>query len=145
MPKPKTAAGYRRDQVANVRAACLYLATKVGDLLDELVIVGGLVPTLLIDQTRTGSEEHVGTLDLDVGMQVAILDNRRYAALTERLRAAGFGPDTNEKGNPTRQRCGTPPCSQVFQEPAQESGTSRLTKTSGARHRRGSGAFQQTN
>ena len=104
MPKPRTAAGYAAEQVANVRAACLYLATKVGDLLDELVIVGGLVPTLLIDQAREGVEKHVGTLDLDVGMQLAILDDKRYAALTKRLRAAGFGPDTNEKGNPTRQR-----------------------------------------
>jgi hypothetical protein len=68
------------------------------------VIVGGLVPTLLIDQAQRGVEKHVGTLDLDVGMQVAILDNKRYAELTERLRAAGFGPDTNEKGNLTRQR-----------------------------------------
>jgi hypothetical protein len=104
MPKPTTAAGYTGTQVANVRAACLYLATKVGDLLDELVIVGGLVPTLLIDQTGADTERHVGTLDLDVGMQLAILDHKRYAALTERLRAAGFGPDTNENGNETRQR-----------------------------------------
>jgi len=104
MPKPSTAAGYAGGQVANVRATCLYLATKLGDLLDELVIVGGLVPTLLIDQAGAGIEKHVGTLDLDVGMQVAILDNRRYEALTQRLRAAGFGPDTNEKGNQTRQR-----------------------------------------
>ena len=104
MPKPRTAAGYAGGQVVNVRAACLYLATKLGDLLDELVIVGGLAPTLLIDQTPAGVEKHVGTLDLDVGMQVAILDNRRYEALTERLRAAGFGPDANENGNPTRQR-----------------------------------------
>ncbi len=104
MPKPTTKAGYDRNQVAHVRAACLYLATKVGDLLDELVIVGGLVPTLLIDQAQRGVEEHVGTLDLDVGMQLALLDDRRYTKLTERLRAAGFGPDTNEKGNLTRQR-----------------------------------------
>jgi hypothetical protein len=104
MPKPRTVAGYAGGQVANVRAACLYLATKVGDILDELVIVGGLAPTLLIDQAREGVEKHVGTLDLDVGMQVAILNDRRYEALTERLRAAGFGPDRNETGSPTRQR-----------------------------------------
>jgi hypothetical protein len=72
--------------------------------VDELVIVGGLVPSLIIDQTSDKIDKHVGTLDLDVGMQVAILDNRRYEAMTERLRAAGFGPDTNETGSPTRQR-----------------------------------------
>lgn len=104
MPKPKTAAGYDRAQVERVRATCLYVATKLGDLLDELVVVGGLVPTLLIDQGRTEGERHVGTFDLDVGMTLAILDGRRYEELTARLRAAGFSPDENEKGNITRQR-----------------------------------------
>jgi len=104
MAKPRTAAGYEPAQVRNVRAACLYLATKLGDLLDELVVVGGLVPTLLIDQAAAEVERHVGTLDLDIGMEVAILDDKRYEVLTERLRAAGFGPDANEKGNRTRQR-----------------------------------------
>lgn len=103
MAKPRTAAGYAGKEVDHVRATCLYVATKLGDLLDELVIVGGLVPSLLIDQ-GTRIEKHVGTLDLDVGMTVAIFDGRRYQVLTERLRQAGFAPDTNEKGNPTRQR-----------------------------------------
>jgi hypothetical protein len=104
MPKPTTAAGYDPTHVTRVREACLYLATKLGDVFDELVIVGGLVPSLIVDQTSDKIEQHVGTLDLDLGMQVAILDNRRYETLTERLRAAGFGPDTNERGSPTRQR-----------------------------------------
>ncbi|MEO8905909.1 MAG: hypothetical protein ABI627_30685 [Polyangiaceae bacterium] len=103
MVKPRTAVGYDPAQVARVRATSLYVATKLGDLLDELVIVGGLVPSLLIDQ-RQAREKHIGTLDLDIGMEVAILDGKRYEDLTERLRAAGFGPDTNEKGNLTRQR-----------------------------------------
>src|SRR5205823_2291930 len=104
MAKPRTAAGYDRAHVARVKGTCLYLATKIGDLLDELVIVGGLVPSLIVDQTQAGIVRHVGTNDLDVGMEIAILDNKRYEALTERLRTAGFGPDENEKGNPTRQR-----------------------------------------
>ena len=49
-PKPRTAAGYQRAQVTHVHATCLYVATKLGDLADELVIVGGLVPSLIIDQ-----------------------------------------------------------------------------------------------
>ena len=104
MPKPKTAAGYDSAQVERVRATCLYVATKLGDLLDDLVVVGGLVPTLLIDQERPEIEKHVGTLDLDVGMTLAILDGGRYEELTARLRAAGFSPDENERGNLTRQR-----------------------------------------
>jgi hypothetical protein len=48
--KPKRASDYKSDQVTLVRATCLYVATKLGDLMDDLVIVGGLVPSLLIDQ-----------------------------------------------------------------------------------------------
>jgi len=40
-----TASGYDPQWVENVLAACLYLATVLGDLLREhLVIVGGLAP-----------------------------------------------------------------------------------------------------
>ena len=35
-----------------VRSVCLYVATKLADLRDEWVIIGGLVPSLLIDQRR---------------------------------------------------------------------------------------------
>ncbi|MBK8943140.1 MAG: hypothetical protein IPM79_37475 [Polyangiaceae bacterium] len=105
-PKPNRAAGYRTSQVEYVRATCLYLATKLGDLLDEIVIVGGLVPSLLIDQQTVSpaDERHVGTLDLDIGLALAILDDQRYQALTERLRQAGFSEDTTDEGKPTRQR-----------------------------------------
>lgn len=103
MRKPRTAAGYDSSYVRHVRDTSLYVATKLGDLIDELVIVGGLVPSLLIDQAHV-ADKHVGTLDLDIGMEVAILNNHRYEALTERLRSAGFGPDENQDGNPTRQR-----------------------------------------
>ncbi|MDQ7783684.1 MAG: hypothetical protein RDU20_12445 [Desulfomonilaceae bacterium] len=104
--KPTTGAGYRSEQVELVRATCLYVATKLGDLMDDLVIVGGLVPTLLIEQgsLHAGADAHVGTMDLDVGLGLALLDEERYRTLTERLRSAGFEQDFNEDGNPTRQR-----------------------------------------
>jgi len=104
--KPTTAEGYRGEHVALVRATCLYVATKLGDLMDDLVVVGGLVPSLLVDQANLpeGTPVHVGTMDLDVGLTIALLDEGRYCELTDRLRRAGFEPDVNEQGNPTRQR-----------------------------------------
>ena len=104
--KPKTASEYKSEQVELVRAACLYVATKLGDMMDDLVIVGGLVPSLIVDQGSLpeDTEAHVGTMDLDVGLQLALLDEGRYRKLTERLRDAGFAMDTNDAGNPTRQR-----------------------------------------
>ena len=104
--KPKVAEGYPPDQVARVKSTCLYLATKLGDLMDEIVVVGGLVPSLLIDQTNLPDHvaPHVGTLDLDLGLAFALVGEERYKEVAERLRHAGFEVDKNDEGKPTRQR-----------------------------------------
>lgn len=104
--KPSSAAGYDAAYTRLVRATCLYVATKLGELLDDLVVIGGLVPSLLIeqDELRDGVDAHVGTMDLDMGLTVSLLGDGRYRTLTERLRGAGFKQDANEQGNPTRQR-----------------------------------------
>ena len=104
--KPRRASEYTSEQVALVRAMCLYVCTKLGDMMDDLLVAGGLVPSLIIDQDHLGedTDPHVGTMDLDVGLQVALLTDGRYRQLTEGLRAAGFTMDMNEAGKPTRQR-----------------------------------------
>ncbi len=104
--KPSLAAGYRKNQVELVKQTCLYIATKLGDLIDEFVVVGGLVPSLLIPQEALTENEnvHVGTMDLDLGLSLALLDSNKYEELTLRLRRAGFEPDVNQAGNPTFQR-----------------------------------------
>ena len=48
--KPETRDEYSGGSLALVRSTCLYVATKLGDMLDDIVIVGGLVPSLLVDQ-----------------------------------------------------------------------------------------------
>lgn len=104
--KARTAAGYRGEHLALVRSTCLYIATKLGDLMDGLVVVGGLVPSLLVDQEsgEAGFERHAGTMDLDIGLTTALLDRGKYREISDRLRRAGFAPDDNAAGNPTRQR-----------------------------------------
>ena len=104
--KPKRASEYKSEQVELVRATCLYVATKLGDMMEDLLIVGGLVPSLIVDQEPLGEslDRHVGTMDLDVGLQLALLNEGRYRELSGRLRDAGFKMDTNDAGKPTRQR-----------------------------------------
>lgn len=103
---PATAVDYSLGQLERVRATCLYVATKLGDLLSDIVVVGGLVPSLIVDQTMLpeGTEAHSGTQDLDLGLALALLDQERYRAISHRLREAGFSPDVNEHGKATRQR-----------------------------------------
>lgn len=104
--KARTTGGYRGEHLALVRSTCLYIATKLGDLMDGLVVVGGLVPSLLVDQEsgEAGFERHAGTMDLDIGLTTALLDRGKYREISDRLRRAGFAPDDNAAGNPTRQR-----------------------------------------
>jgi predicted nucleotidyltransferase len=106
--KPRERSGYRREETLQVESACLTVAVTLGALMDDLCIVGGLVPSLIIDHELDAGDEpddsHPGTNDLDVGIAVALLDDRQYVEISRRLRQEGFEPDTNENGNPTLQR-----------------------------------------
>jgi len=104
--KPSRATDYSKAQIQLVKETCLYIATVLEDYMEQAVIVGGLVPSILIDQKNLpdGADTHVGTIDLDLGLTLAIFDEKRYQAITDRLRSAKFSPDVNEQGNLTRQR-----------------------------------------
>ena len=113
--KPSFASDYTKENVELVRQTCLYVATKLGDLMDDLVVVGGLVPSLLIpdESLPAGEDVHIGTIDLDLGLSLALLDTKRYEDLTLRLHRADFEPDKNEAGNPTFQRWKITPASDL--------------------------------
>ena len=105
--KPRHRSGYGAEEFEQVKSACLTVAVTLGAYLDDVCIVGGLVPALLIDTKRdveADEERHPGTNDLDVGLALAVLDDERYAEISARLRAEGFEPDTNDAGNQTVQR-----------------------------------------
>jgi hypothetical protein len=109
--KPRTRDGYTPEDLANVISACLTFAVTVGAHMEELCIVGGLVPSLLIDNklgdnrgpAHPGTNDldivHPGTNDLDVGLAVAVLNDNAYQAISSRLRAEGFDPIMNAQGN----------------------------------------------
>ncbi len=104
--KPTTRTGYSTEDLDLVTRTCLYVFTKLGDLLEKAVVVGGLVPYLLVNQENLpmGMERHAGTMDLDLGLALAILDDQLYQDVSDRLSEAGFKPDVNPKGNPSVQR-----------------------------------------
>src|SRR5690606_29563049 len=61
---------------------------------------------LIVPQSKlpSGRSPHIGTIDVDLGLAIAIFDQQRYRELCERLRKAGFEPDANDAGKPTNQR-----------------------------------------
>ena len=110
--KPSHYLGYSEDDLIAVKRCCLYIATKIGDLLDDIVIVGGLVPPLLIQGDGQERESEllpplttpVGTKDLDLALAISLLETGRYTELSDRLRNAGFSNDENTRGNATLER-----------------------------------------
>ena len=76
-PKPSTASDYNPHQLDLVHSVCLYISTIIGDYIDDLVIVGGLVPNLIIPQAPLpeGVEAHVGTQDLDIGFSLGVFNS----------------------------------------------------------------------
>lgn len=108
---PRTAEDYGPEDLRQVKAGCIEVATRLGDLLDDLVIVGGLVPALLVDLAQKEDidetdllSRHVGTRDLDLGFAIGLVDEGRYTEISTRLARCGFAPDQNEEGSPTPQR-----------------------------------------
>lgn len=104
--KPTTAEGYHPSHTELVRQTCLEVATRLGDLMNEVCIIGGLVPLLIVNQAddSPGFEAHVGTIDIDLGLSLVLLDHQRYQAISTRLRAAGFKPDQTDLGRTVTQR-----------------------------------------
>lgn len=102
-----TVASYTPEGLDHVRTTCLTVATVLGDLMEEeITIVGGLVPSLIVDQENLpeGADAHPGTMDLDLALQLAVLEGSEYKEISERLREAGFEPDRNNAGNLAVQR-----------------------------------------
>lgn len=103
---PPLGTSYTPELLELARSTCLYVHTRVGELSDEIVVAGGLVPALIIpqDPPPEGAERHVGTRDLDLGFSLAVFEGSRYHLIADRFRSAGFEPDLNRSGNPTFQR-----------------------------------------
>lgn len=81
---------YRDAPHQRVRQWLLTVVAQFGELADYLTIVGGLVPSLLIDAVALQVDPHVGTFDIDLAVAVAVDDPSHYLALTERLAMLNF-------------------------------------------------------
>ncbi len=64
MPEPKRASGYTRETYAVARAGLLHLTTVLGDLIEDAMVVGGMVPSLITPMPEDSTVvTHVGTTD----------------------------------------------------------------------------------
>ena len=106
MSDDRTHSDYTEADLNGARKLCLLVARRLAGLDDDVVVVGGIVPTLLVEIPKpdSGIKPHLGTKDVDLGLALRLVDEERHDEVAGRLRLAGFKRDTNESGNLTPQR-----------------------------------------
>ncbi|GGS12067.1 nucleotidyl transferase AbiEii/AbiGii toxin family protein [Deinococcus sedimenti] len=88
MTKPHHASGYEERSTEAVRRVLIDLAHLLGPYREQLVIVGGLVPSLIL---TAAEEAHVGTMDIDLALDAATLkEEDAYAEVIRLLEGGGF-------------------------------------------------------
>ena len=105
MPSRSKASEYSPNDLVRVNQTCLYVFSQLSaPLLNNLTVVGGLVPSLLIQPPPTPENRHLGTADLDVGLALGLQGERHYEELTALLRTLAFTPERSEGGKATGVR-----------------------------------------
>ena len=86
-PEPQSAADYDDRTTAAVKAVLLEIGQILGSFRGKFAVIGGAVPWLLL-----GNEEmrHVGTMDVDLGLDAEALGDGEYATLVEALMGNGY-------------------------------------------------------
>lgn len=88
MTEPTSAQQYDDRGTEATRRVLLELAHVLGPYLDRLVVIGGIVPTLLLEDAEV---PHVGTLDIDLTLDAeALQEDDEYARMIELLEASGY-------------------------------------------------------
>ncbi len=70
--------------------ALLELSLALGTYWDSLVLVGGWVPYLLLEDHGRGDFAHVGSIDIDIAVDPGLVDREVYATIVELVRARGY-------------------------------------------------------
>jgi len=78
---------YREAEVQACFSVLLEVMTVLGEFRENVVIVGGSVPSLLIPSAK---EKHLGTLDIDLALDFKHISDDTYKTIVETLRARGY-------------------------------------------------------
>lgn len=92
-PEPDTAGDYSSRGVQAMRSVLVELGQVLGSFRDAIVIVGGAVPWLRFPDVEP---PHVGSLDVDLDLDVELLAEGRYAELVETLEKAHYERDVDD-------------------------------------------------
>ena len=69
------------------KAVMLEIVRILGEYKDDLAIIGGWVPELLL---ATANPKHVGSIDVDIALNHATIDDEVYRTISDHLKRAGY-------------------------------------------------------
>src|SRR5438552_11420047 len=81
-PEPRSEADYSPRQTMAARRVLVDIGQVLAAFVDCLVVVGGWVPDLLLPDA---DEPHIGSIDVDLALDAAKLNDGRYAELIKLL------------------------------------------------------------
>lgn len=84
---------YSADQVEAARSVLLELVHLLGEYRDDIVVVGGWVPQLILPPGRT---PHVGSIDVDLALNHRNLREAGYATIQTLLARRGYEQDPRQ-------------------------------------------------
>lgn len=85
-PEPKIAGDYSNRQVEAARRVLVDVGQVLASFHDAIVVVGGWVPDLILPDAKP---DHVGSIDVDLALDAAKLEDGRYAELLKLLLDTG--------------------------------------------------------
>lgn len=86
-PDPQSAADYEDRTTKAVKSVLLEIGQILGSFKGKFAVIGGAVPWLLLDNEDM---RHVGTLDVDLGLDAEALGDGEYVTLVEALMGHGY-------------------------------------------------------
>jgi hypothetical protein len=88
----RVASSYQRPIVMAAMSALLELAVALQAYRGSIVLVGGWVPFFLLRDHGSGDIEHVGSMDIDLAVNVATIDGERYSTIVQLIGERGWAP-----------------------------------------------------
>ena len=85
--EPQTANDYDDRTTAAVKSVLVELGQILGSFDGKFAVIGGAVPWLLLSEADM---PHIGTVDVDLGLDPSALGDGEYARLVEALRKHGY-------------------------------------------------------
>ena len=80
---------YSEDQIAAAKSVLLELVRLLAEYRDDIVVVGGWVPELILP---AHPNRHVGTIDVDLALNHASLQEAGYETIRRLLLRRGYEP-----------------------------------------------------